>query len=51
MATCADCGKKIIKFFGRSNIVDAKLICGECDDKRREKETKEAKETKRLDSK
>jgi hypothetical protein len=48
MATCNDCGKKISRFFSRSNMVEGKLICGECDDKRREKE---AKETKRLDSK
>ena len=51
MATCNDCGKKISRFFSRSNMVEGKLICGECDDKRREKEKKEAKETKRLDSK
>ena len=50
MATCIDCGKKIRRFFSRSNIVEGKFICGKCDDKRREKEKMEDKETKRLDS-
>ena len=51
VATCMECGKKISKFFGRSNLIEGKLICGKCDDQRREKERMEAKETKRADSK
>jgi hypothetical protein len=51
MATCIDCGKKISRFFGRSNLIEGKLICGKCDDQRREKERIEAKETKRTDGK
>lgn len=47
MATCIDCGKKISRFFGRSNLIEGKLICGKCDDTRREKEKMEATETKR----
>jgi hypothetical protein len=51
MATCMDCGKKISKFFGRSNMIEGKLICGNCDDKRREKEKMETTETKRAGGK